>query len=444
MESISAVPTALKFADRVYKYALDHHDEPAGANLITIYSQFKWSDWADLNKVFADTVIGQPINRDRFYRFTELLARGFVGTHVQPDEYPYLENSKAIVVAVKGKQFEFLNDTEVLMAADRIYKTDYIEQYLGDIVRKQRLEGDAQKRGPLSRAVLYRAIELAYDKNWHGSVRDSTISPRGTRFLTSRNPERIFSDILSEYKLHGIESPGDRMAHRGYWNTVARFMPGEYSDAEYNTLRKDIEDFKTEIYVDGDHFLSPQGDQFKVADKQLQQVGFNSITFRKHPKDQKYTEVVLDFNGAEIGLIITPEMEIVNSDFQPMGLLKNRSEPLIYLVFGYLRAIKCQTSEARPHSSEATRSLVPDSSFVRRAHMRRLGEGENPGQRQIDFAMDREDFDIVEDNMWRKKHGLQIRTYVEQTIVDPENAQPMVFKAPKVEKDLLNKTKLVG
>lgn len=440
IESTSAIPTALKFADRIYKYAFDHNHEPAGANLITLYNQFKWKSWTQVNKVFTDTGIGQPVQRNKFYRFTGLLARGFVGTHIQPDEYPYVENGRVITHAVTGRHLEDKTDTDCLIMADNMYGTDYLEHYLGDITRKRKNGDDeVQKRGPLSRTILYKAIELAYDKNWHGPIRNSAISPRRAQFSVDKDLEGILANMLSDYKLQGAETPGDKLVHRGYWETVARFMPGEYSDAEYSALRKDIEDFKAEIYVDGDYFLSPQGDQFKATDKQLRKAGFNNITFRKHPKDHKYTEAILDFNGAKIGLVITPEMEIANYDFQPMELLENRHEPLLYLVFGYLRAIKCQTPDVRPHSSTAIRSLTPDPSFVRRAHMRRLREGENPGQRQIDLAMEHEDFDVVEDNMWRKRHGLPIRTYVEQTIVDPENAKPMLFKAPKVERDLLDK-----
>lgn len=441
LSSASNPKQAIDIANGIYEQALEYGLKKGAENLLSLFVAIYSTPPESIEKTISDFGVALPkklFTPQHYYTFGYMLLRSRLkeaafGTF----RFDAFSVAREINYGVAGRSgVDLVKVATVVEHSDKVYGTNFMEQLE---VKHPLPTKDVLQRSYVQPVWSHKAQELRYEHHRGAAPDDMLLSPTDAFSIPTFSRQTshtidAYERTRNDYKTTDTEHV---LSHRGYFNTIAKLLPLDIQPEQYPILRQAIENIKTDVFVNGEYFISPKGDRFIIDDPELVEAGLEHITFSKLPSDKRSTRVVLRFGNANISCVISPDMELFTDDGKPLTLQEGSTEPLEYLIFGHLQALKC-----RPEAvTETFTPQIPEidtgnESFVRRAHMRKLPDGHQPSLRQIELAAAYEDFDLVEDNAYRERRGLQIRTYVEETIIDPKNLEPNNLKARAVTKKL--------
>jgi len=233
------------------------------------------------------------------------------------------------------------------------------------------------------------------------------------------------------------QGPGVAISRRTYWNTLGYLVPEEVGRSEWRALIRENAAIRDEMIVDKRHSLSPRGDRLIVVGSMLQQLGFESIDYAMTPEQKDVTTVTLRVGNATFRCLLDREY-----NFREIGTGHNlglgHSAPFLeFVVLSHLHQIH-NTEPSRKKIGKGPGLGEPHRTAARRAHRRRLPEGDHPSEDQIFIAIDEYGIDLVRQNAMRLARGeTRLITWVREVSDGIEYHDPVKTEGTKASERLI-------
>lgn len=227
-----------------------------------------------------------------------------------------------------------------------------------------------------------------------------------------------------------------------FWQTLTYLKP-ELNDTQQKQLAQLNRNLTDGLKYNAQYFLNPSGDQIKITDPLLTELGFKQIKFKMDPRNRRDTEAELMIGSFPYKIVIDEFTALRNIETLDSLLLPKAGDFLKHIILSHLHAIRCGAevigeagAESAVHSGGDANQSATALARPRRAHRRQLPKGHKPTPEQIELAMREYDVDLIRENAERAARGLGPVTFVKE-VTDVSYSSPIISRAtPEVTAEL--------
>lgn len=298
-------------------------------------------------------------------------------------------------------------------------------------------------------------------REWHNEQIAATLSRKAgfpyvnlslpgvgsTREFT--NYTQVSQLISQEFQKPVSEDMDPCITEARFFRTLSYIAPtdffGEKQEEMFARLKILNEEMRTNLDRDVEYFLSPRGDQIRITDPILVELGFHETSFEMDPRENGDIIASLQFGNYEFQFLIDSNYRFLQYPNGTRLVLSPFGAFLDYVVLSHLHEILRNATRLTPRRGSKTKAdediLVREKGeegrrheiIARRPHFRTLPEGQKPSDEQIRAAAQRPyRVNLVAHNLRRERMDppLPPQTWVRPVIKKDTPNAPIKCEAP--------------
>lgn len=284
---------------------------------------------------------------------------------------------------------------------------------------------------------------MARDKRAGGENIQALFFPNNEGVVKFRKDETVSSYIRQ--CLTEVRAEHAPLNELKYWKTLSLLVPEELEINDQNGEQKkqlaDInERLRDQMKKNSRYLLNPRGDLIEITDEQLLTLGFESILYEMAAANKQETIVTVTVCGHGYRTRLDTNFFLRETDKPKELLLPPEGAFITAIILSHLHEIRCseKVNEVGGKKNGKTGNGQREKNTTRRAHLRRLQEGETPRRDAIERAWIDYGINLGHINETARQHGdSQMFTFVREVdnVSIGENG-PLRSQAPDATKNL--------